>query len=642
MCGLVGIFHSRDRRPVHRGLLRRLNDAIAHRGPDGQGEHFGPGIGLAHRRLAIIDLSHGQQPLYNEDGRVVVVFNGEIYNFEALAAELEQAGHVFRSRSDTEVIVHGWEEWGPSCVERFRGMFALALWDEDRQTLMLARDRLGKKPLYMAELADGSLVFGSELKAVTAHPGVERKLDPQAVEDFFALGYVPDPRSIWQSVTKLPPACRLVWRRGEAKRLEAYWDLPTDGAPITDEDEAAAELLTRLREATRLRMISDVPLGAFLSGGVDSSAVVALMAGLSSDPVRSFSISFGGDPEYDESAYALRMARRYGTDHHAREVSPDDFGLLDRLAGIYDEPFGDSSAMPTFAVCKLARERVTVALSGDGGDELFGGYRRYVLHAHAERARRALPLALRRPLFGALAGLYPKADWAPRWLRARTTLRELSLDTAEAYARVVSVTDEETRRQLFSPELRSSLQGYRSAELIRAHMGAARTDDPLLQLEYTDLKTWLPGRMLVKVDRASMANGLEVRAPLLDHELAEWSARLAPGLKVRGGQGKVLLKKAVEPLVDHDLLYRPKKGFSMPLKRWFRGPLRSRLQALAAVDGPLAGCGLFHRPTLARLVDEHLSGLSDHSATLWLLLMFEAFLRHVEGVPARQQASAAL
>lgn len=630
MCGLVGIFDTRGQRAVDQKLLDRMNNSLSHRGPDGGGMHVGPGIGLGHRRLAIIDLSGGQQPLYNEDGAVVVVFNGEIYNFQELADELKAAGHVFRTHGDTEVIVHAWEEWGAASVKRFRGMFAFALWDEGRQTLFLARDPLGKKPLYYG-LVDGVLLFGSELKAVLACPDVPRTLDPLAIEDYFAYGYVPDPRSIYAAVRKLPPAHTLIWRRGEAVPApEPFWDLPLDRHWQGDLEQAQAELCARLREATRLRMVADVPLGAFLSGGVDSSAVVAMMAGLSAAPVKTFSIGFG-DPEHDETGYARRLAERYRTDHHSREVSPDDFDLLDRLAGVYDEPFGDSSAMPTYQVAALAREGVTVALSGDGGDEIFGGYRRYALNGRAEAIRRAIPACVRAPLFGALGRVYPKADWAPQWMRARTTLQELALDSCGAYFQTVSVMNDDLRARLYSRAFRRRLQGYNAVTVLRDHWDRAPTDDILLKSQYVDLKTWLAGGILVKVDRASMANSLEVRSPLLDHTLAEWSAGLPPDLKLRGSNGKRVLKRAMEPFVDHDMLYRPKRGFSMPLRQWFRGPLRSRLEAMAS-SARLADSGVFDQGALRTLVAQHISGRNDHAAALWLLLMFDAFLAHDAGL----------
>ncbi len=628
MCGLVGIFDTRGQRSIDQALLRRMNNSLSHRGPDGAGEHLGPGIGLGHRRLAIIDVSGGHQPLYNEDGRIAVVFNGEIYNFQELVRELVAAGHSFRTHSDTEVIVHAWEEWGAASVERFCGMFAFALWDDSSQTLFLARDPLGKKPLYYTLSSNGLLLFGSELKAVMASPDVSRALDAQAVEEYFAFGYVPDPRSIYSAVRKLPPAHRLVWRRGDAEPVpEPFWDLPLNGPRVTNLQEAEAELIDRLREATRSRLVSEVPLGAFLSGGVDSSGVVAMMAGLSAEPIKTFSIAFD-DGEHDESGYARRLAQRYHTDHHSRTVRPDDFDLLDRLASVYDEPFGDSSAMPTYQVCALARERVTVALSGDGGDEMFGGYRRYMMNQRTEAMRQCIPAGVRGALFGALGTIYPKADWAPRWLRAKTTFQELALDSCGGYFQAVSVINDRLRQRLYSPKFRQELQGYSAEEVLRRHMERVQTDDILLKMQYADLKTWLPGGILVKVDRASMANSLEVRAPMLDHTLAEWSARLAPDLKLKGIEGKRVLKRALEPFVDHDLLYRPKRGFSMPLCRWFRGPLRGRLEAM--VSGPLlAETGIFDQNEIRRLVDHHVSGRSDHAAALWLLLMFEAFVRRL-------------
>jgi asparagine synthase (glutamine-hydrolysing) len=391
MCGIVGVMDLVGRRPIARELVSRLNETQHHRGPDEGGLHLEPGLGLGHRRLSIIDLSTGQQPLFNEDGSVVVVFNGEIYNYQELIPELVRCGHRFHTKSDTEVIVHAWEQWGEACVERFRGMFAFALWDRNRETLFLARDRLGVKPLHYALLPDGQLIFGSELKALAAHPAFASELDPLAIEEYFALGYVPEPRTIYAGARKLPPAHTLAVRRGDPVPVpREYWDVRfTLDNPI-GEREAVAELVERLRESIRLRMISEVPLGAFLSGGVDSSAVVAMMAGVSAEPVNTCSISFS-DPAYDESAFARQVAARYRTRHFVDRVESDDFDLIDVLARTYDEPYADSSALPTYRVCQLARRHVTVALSGDGGDESFAGYRRYRLHAMEERLRGALP-----------------------------------------------------------------------------------------------------------------------------------------------------------------------------------------------------------------------------------------------------------
>jgi asparagine synthase (glutamine-hydrolysing) len=628
MCGITGIFDLRGMRTIDRAVLHRMNESQHHRGPDEGGTHVEPGLGLGHRRLSIIDLSTGQQPLFNEDGSVVVVFNGEIYNFQELIPELQALGHVFRTRSDTEVIVHGWEAWGEACVNRFRGMFAFALWDRNRETLFLARDRLGVKPLHYALLPDGRLLFGSELKSLLAHDGFDRAIDPLAVEEYFALGYVAEPRTIFGQAKKLSPAHTLTVRRGASlPEPKPYWDVRfTLDNPI-GVDDACSELIRRLDESVRLRLISEVPLGAFLSGGVDSSAVVASMAGLGSEPVNTCSIAFD-DPAFDESAMASLVAERYRTRHVVETVKSDDFDLIDRLALLYDEPYADSSAIPTYRVCQLARKHVVVALSGDGGDESFGGYRRYRLHMMEERMRSALPGSVRRPLFGLLGRVYPKADWAPRALRAKTTFEGLSRSAVEAYFHSVSTLRGPMRERLFSDRFKAELGGYDARQVFERHARAAGTDDALALVQYLDLKTYLVGDINTKVDRASMAHSLEVREPLMDHELVEWLATLPSTFKVRGRQGKFLLKRAMEPHLPAHLLYRPKMGFSVPLARWFRGPLRSRVRD-AVLGSRLAATEWFERDYLEQLVDAHQTGVSDNSAPLWSLLMFEAFLRNV-------------
>jgi asparagine synthase (glutamine-hydrolysing) len=632
MCGIAGFFDTRGRRDFPRALLERINEVQHHRGPDEKGLHLEPGLALAHQRLSIIDLATGQQPLFNADGTIAIVFNGEIYNYRELVPELEALGYVFRTRSDTEVIVHAWEAWGKDCVHRLRGMFAFAIWDRNTRCVFLARDRLGVKPLYYAWLPDGTFVFGSELKALAVHPDLPRDIDPLAVEEYFALGYVADPRSIYRAVRKLPAGHTLLLREDRPPpEPEPYWDLRfTLDNPVAPE-AACEELLDRIRESVRLRMISEVPLGAFLSGGVDSSAVVATMAGLSDAPVRTCAIAFP-DPDFDEAAYAEAVAARYGTDHHVERVQSDDFDLIDTLAWLYDEPYADSSAVPTYRVCQLARKHVTVALSGDGGDEAFGGYRRHRLHAAEERVRAAIPMMLRRLVFGPLGRWYPKADWAPRWLRAKTTFAALAMGTADAYLHSVSVLREDERRQLYSARFRRELDGYSARELFREHAQRAGTDDALALAQYLDYKTWLIGDINTKVDRSSMAHSLEVREPLMDHLLLEWLGTLPSTLKLRGGQGKWLFKKAFEPQLPRDVLYRPKMGFSVPLARWLRGPLSGRLQR-SVLGGALAETELFDQKTLRRLVEAHLSGRRDYSAPLWSLLMFEAYLRRPEVRP---------
>ena len=628
MCGITGIFDTRGQRALDPACLHRMNEALHHRGPDEGSVHLEPGLGMGHRRLSIIDVATGQQPLFNEDGSVVVVFNGEIYNYQSLIPELKALGHQFRTRSDTEVIVHAWEAWGAECVKRFRGMFAFALWDRKQQTLFMARDRLGVKPMYYGLLDDGQMLFGSELKALLAHGGLKREIDPQALEEYFSLGYVAEPRTVFRQALKLEPGHSLLWKRGQPlPRPQRYWDVRFTLDHKIGLEEACEELQRRLKESVQLRMISEVPLGAFLSGGVDSSAVVATMAGLSAEPVKTCAIAFD-DPAFNESQFARMVAERYHTDHHEHLVQSDDFSLIDRLARLYDEPYADSSALPTYRVCQLARQHVTVALSGDGGDESFGGYRRYRLHLMEERMRAALPEGLRRPLFGLLGRLYPKADWAPRMFRAKTTFEGMARSSVEAYFHSVSILRGPMREQLYSTRLKSELGGYNALQLFERHAAQAGTDDPLALIQYLDLKTYLVGDINTKVDRASMAHSLEVREPLMDHELVEWLACLPSDLKIRGNEGKFLFKKAMEPALPNDVLYRPKMGFAVPLARWFRGPLKQRVKDVV-LGQRLADTGYFNRGYLEHLVEAHQNGSRDYSAPLWTLMMFEGFLRQV-------------
>jgi asparagine synthase (glutamine-hydrolysing) len=625
MCGIVGLFDTRERRAVDVPVLARMNAVQFHRGPDEGGQHTELGLGLGHRRLSIIDLATGQQPLWNEDQSVVVVFNGEIYNYRALIPRLEAAGHRFRTRSDTEVIVHAWEEWGEACVNEFNGMFAFCLWDRKQQVLFLARDRLGEKPLYWTLGADGWFAFSSELKSLLVRPGQARQVDAAAVEDYLAYGYVPEPRTIYRGVHKLLPAHTLRLSRGVAPQIREYWRPSFAANGVKTLEEAVPELRERFREAVKLRLVSEVPLGAFLSGGVDSSAVVASMAALQTEPVETCSISFG-DPRYNESPYARAVAQRFGTHHHVEQVDTDDFGLIDTLARAYDEPFADSSALPTYRVCQLARRHVTVALSGDAGDEIFAGYRRQRWHLHEERLRRLLPQMLRGPLFGVAGMLYPKLDWAPQWLRAKSTFEALARGSVEGYFHSVSVMPDRVRQPLYSAAFRRELGGYHALEVFKAHAAQAPTDDALAQIQYLDMKTYLPGDILTKVDRASMQHGLEVRVPLLDHTLVDWVGGLPAALKLHHGQGKYVFKQSLTGTLPEDILYRPKMGFSVPVGQWFRGPLRERLLQLPR-SAALLGLEIFEPAALQQLVEQHLSGRRDHTAPLWSLVMLESFAR---------------
>jgi asparagine synthase (glutamine-hydrolysing) len=638
MCGITGIVDLQGRRAPDRPLLRAMNDSLTHRGPDGEGFHFEPGVGFGHRRLSIIDLEGGKQPLFNEDETVVVTYNGEIYNFREIAAELAARGHQFRTRCDTEVIVHAWEEWGVECLQRFNGMFAFALWDRNSQTLFLARDRLGVKPLYYAQLPNGELAFGSELKALLVHPHLDRTLDPTAVEDYFCFGYVPDPKAIFRSVMKLAPGHYMLARRGRDVAVRRYWSVPLDEEPVLDESlDAEAALREQLKEAVRLRLVSDVPLGAFLSGGIDSSAVVAMMRELGTEHLLTCSIGFQ-EKRYDESRYAELVARAKGTDHKSETVAASDYALLEKLVGLYDEPFADSSAIPTYRVCKLARQHVTVALSGDGGDEDFLGYRRYRLFAMEQAMRSRVPGAVRKPLFGALGRWYPKLDWAPRVFRGKTTFEALARDPAKAYLHGVSIFPDEGRRRLFSRDMDRQLGGYRASEVFRRHLEGRTFGDPMRMVQFLDYQTYLPGDILTKVDRASMAHSLEVRVPFLDYRFVEWAARLPSSKKLRRGEGKVVLKEALAPLLPREILYRDKMGFAVPLDIWFRGALEERLMASLESEA-LVGSGMFDKSALQTIGADHRSGRRNHSAVLWALLMFEGFLDAAAASPGSTSVS---
>jgi asparagine synthase (glutamine-hydrolysing) len=628
MCGIAGIFHLETAKPVDPDRVRRMTDAIAHRGPDGSGVWTAPGVGLGHRRLSIIDLEGGAQPMHSDDGALTLSFNGEIYNFRELRRELEAAGFAFQTSSDSEVILQGWRHWGPDCVSHFHGMFAFALYDARTRQLFLARDRLGVKPLYYAQIPDGSVIFGSELKALTAHPALRRELDPSAIDDYLAFGYVPDHSCILRGVKKLPAGHMLLLQQGRALPQPArYWDIDFSKRVRGSEGELSEELLRLLRQAVTSRMVADVPLGTFLSGGVDSSSVVALMAEASRQPVKTCSIGFDVDA-LDESNYAETIARRFATDHRSRTVSPDDFGLIDTLAHHFDEPFADASALPTYRVCELAREQVTVALSGDGADEAFAGYRRHVFHHKEEQLRALLPQGLRGPLFGWLGALYPKADWAPRPLRAKTTLLSLGRSGPEGYTDAVSLTNARQRHSLYSSRLKGILNGYRAEEHMERLMASAPARTGLDQAQYADMKLWLPGDILTKVDRTSMAVGLEAREPLLDHRLLEFAASLPDRLRIRGGQGKWLMKRTMERYLPNDIIYRPKMGFVTPIDQWFRGPLAGEARALST-SLTFAKMDLFDGRAIAAAAEDHIGGRVNNGRLLWQLVMLEKSLKRL-------------
>ncbi len=625
MCGFAGIFHLSTPKPVDPTRVERMCDAIAHRGPDGFGVWTAPGVGLGHRRLSIIDLAGSPQPMASTDGRAMLVFNGEIYNYRELREELRAGGAQFHTDGDSEVILAAWQRWGPDCLPRLHGMFAFAIYDLGQRTLFLARDRLGVKPLFMAPLSDGSLIFGSELKALTAHPLLRREADPLAVEDYLTWGYVPDTRSILKGVTKLPAGHSLMLRHDAPMPApQQWWDISFDHRRKGKAADLEAELLHLLRDAVTSRMVSDVPLGAFLSGGVDSSSVVALMAEASGSPVKTCSIGFDV-AALDESNYAQSVANLFATDHHSRTVSPDDFEHIDQLAWMFDEPFADASALPTWRVCQLARETVTVALSGDGADEAFAGYRRHVFQHGEDRLRGFLPSAIRKPLFGALGRAYPKADWAPRPLRAKTTLLSLAGSSEEAYASALSVTGPEARDALYTPEFQRLRGDYRAEDAVLELMRNAPARSGLDRAQYADLKFWLPGDILTKVDRASMAVGLEAREPLLDHRLIEFAASLPEDMRVHGGQGKWLMKRSMRRYLPDDILFRPKQGFVTPIAQWLRGPLAGAARGIGD-SAAIARTGWFDSAKLREVAESHIAGRRDASRLLWQLLMLDKSL----------------
>lgn len=625
MCGITGkLTHHPD--PLLPSLVSQMNGVLRHRGPDDAGVWLGGNgrIALAQRRLAIVDLSPtGHQPMSNEDGSVWITYNGEIYNHPTLRPQLEARGHRYRGTSDTETILHLYEEYGRDCVTHLRGMFAFALWDERQQTLLLARDRFGKKPLVYAQTADG-LVFASELKALLQDEQVSREIDEVALHDYLTYGFVPAPRTIFRQIRKLPPAHTLLWQNGRII-IARYWSLSYLPKLELSEAEAAEQLTHHLRQAVQIRLMSDVPLGAFLSGGIDSSAVVAFMAEAMTEPVKTFSIGFTAD-SYDETAYARQVATHFQTEHHEFLVAPDALAILPELVWGYGEPFADSSALPTYYVAKMTRQHVTVALNGDGGDELFGGYARYQAHRLALSFER-LPRFLRQKLLPAFASLLPESDAydsPTRRLKHFLLAQQQPLD--RRYGRWLTLMDDAQKFALYTPDFAAQMRPYDYfAPLAEVHGQTA--DLPWLdRLLHLDSHTYLPDDLLVKVDIATMLHSLEGRSPFLDHELAEFAARLPLSDKIRGQQAKYLLKKALLPYLPPAILRRPKQGFAVPLAGWFRRELRETVRAVL-LDERAGARGIFRKTAVAQLLNEHMTGKANHRYPIWQLLMLELWFR---------------
>ncbi|MCF6246268.1 MAG: asparagine synthase (glutamine-hydrolyzing) [Desulfobacula sp.] len=619
-------------------MLVRMTRSLIHRGPDEEGYYinknisFGKqvtpdfplklsngcgNIGFGHRRLSIIDLESGQQPLSNEDGSIWITFNGEVYNFQVLKKELESKGHVFKTNCDTETIIHAYEEWGEESVKRFRGMFAFAIWDEKKEKLFIARDRLGKKPLYY-HFDKGRFIFGSEIKAILEVPGIDKTLDLTSLSDYFSLLYVPAPKTIFKSIHKLPAANYAVLTKDKLT-ITPYWDLSFYPDNNLTENTIIRDLQDILDEATRIRMISEVPLGAFLSGGVDSSAIVAMMAGASDEPVITNSISFS-EASYNEAEYARQIAELYKTSHNEFQVTPKAIPIIEKLAWHYDEPFADSSSVPTYYVSKMAREKVTVSLSGDGGDENFAGYRRYYMDMRENMVRNFVPAMLRQPIFGLLGKLYPKADYLPQIFRGKAFLSNVARDPIGAYYFSVCAVHDMDKKQFFNSDTLREINKYQTFDLFKKIYDNAPANDHLSKIQYLDIKTYLCEDILTKVDRASMAVSLEVRCPILDHVFMEYAAKIPSKMKLKGLEGKHIFKKSLKKLLPDDILYRKKMGFGVPILEWMKGELKGYTQELV-LEGNASKTYL-NISHLEKIWKEHQRGIRNWSTELWIIMMF--------------------
>jgi len=625
MCGICGLVRRAGGAVFSRDLVASMCRTIVHRGPDDEGIYLDERAGLGNRRLSIIDVEGGHQPLSNEDGSVWIAYNGEAYNFAEISDDLKSRGHVFTTRSDTETMVHAYEEWGaPAFIERFRGMFAFALWDKRSETLLLMRDRIGIKPLYYTLLPDGTLVFGSELKTILTHPGVQREVDPRALDIYLTLEYVPAPLSMFKNVFKLPAGHYLTWRDGRIE-VKKYWDLEPNPHPARPASLRAVEdeLYALLKESVKLRLVSDVPLGAFLSGGIDSSAVVGLMRELGAEPLRTFSIGFK-DQTYNELEHARRIAEKFHTEHEELILEPKALELTEKLVRHLDEPLGDFSIFPTYLVSEMARRRVTVALSGDGGDELFAGYEHY----QAQRMARwpGVPLAARAA--GAIVNrMRPSPKKKGAWNKLRRFTQAFDIDAGHRHFRWMMFLTEAMKRELYGPAFQNALGGVSpllGREPFPEHFAAMKGFDPASGEQYLDLKTYLVDDIMVKVDRMSMATSLEAREPLLDHKLVEFAFRLPGDLKLHGSQTKWIFKKTLERLLPHETLYRKKEGFSIPIKHWLAVELRGLMEETLSEKRVREG-GWFEYAPIRRMIDAHVAGRENYSHQLWALLVYETW-----------------
>ena len=624
MCGIVGIAYQ-ETRQVEREILEKMNGAILHRGPDEDGFYVKENIGLAMRRLAIIDLSGGQQPIYNQDKTKAIVFNGEIYNFQELRADLDKKGHQFYTNSDTEIIIHLYDEYGVDCVQHLRGMFAFAIWDEVEKSLFIARDRVGKKPVLYSHQPNGDLIFGSEFQALLQHPRVSREVDNEAIHHYLSYLCVPAPLTAFKQIRKIEPGHWLIWKNGEIK-TNRYW-LPDFHNKIKiTEQEAEEETLRLLREATKMRMIAEVPLGAFLSGGVDSSVVVALMAEQSEKPVKTFSIGFE-EEDYSELKYAKKVAEHIGAEHHEFIVKPNAIEILPLLVEHYGEPYADSSSIPTYYVSRETRKHVTVALNGDGGDESFAGYERYLAMRLSEKYHK-IPSLLRKGLIESAVNLLPNSA-TKRRSKAKDLKRFVkaaSLPKVERYLSLVNAIDKSSKENIYTEDFKTQVKSADSAQFLKEWFDKTNGNGIVDATMFTDQMTYLPNDLLVKVDIASMANSLEARSPLLDHKVIEFAASLPENLKLKGAENKSLLKKVGVRLVPREVLYRKKMGFGVPIANWLRGELKDFLRD-NLLSEKFAKRGILKQDVVEKMINEHLSGEKDNYNQLWTILMLELWFQ---------------
>lgn len=619
MCGITGILHL-DKKNVEPDILTRMNATVVHRGPDAEGYYVKDFVGFAHRRLSIIDLESGAQPMLNADETVSIVFNGEIYNFLEIKKMLQTRDHQFRTNSDTEVILHLYEEYGDKTPKFLDGMFAFAIWDTKKQKLFLARDRIGIKPLYYFVNKD-KLIFGSEIKPLLEYGTIPKEIDNTAVLDYLTYGFIPAPKTIFKSIKKLLPAHTLsIDIKTASPIIEKYWDISFAEKLDSDEKEISEKIIEQLHCAVSSHLISDVPLGAFLSGGIDSSAIVASMTKITGKPVTTCSIGFK-QQSFSELPYAKEVAKLYNSEHFEYLVTPDAISFIDKILYHYDEPFADTSALPSFYLSKVTRQKVKVALSGDGGDENFAGYRRYVIDKLENSIRKFFPI---RPLFLFLSKIYPKADWLPQIFRAKTLLRNLSKTPIDAYFNTVSLYDKNLLDKILTSDFKTSLDGYNSKSVVEDYYMKSDGKNHMDKILYTEIKTFLPDDYLVKVDRASMGNSLEVRVPLLDHKFMEFAAKIPLSLKMKYSQTKYIFKKALEQLLPKSILYRKKQGFEIPIDSWLRKDLNKHVHSVLFKKNSFVS-SIIKPEYLEKIWTQHCSGIKNYGNHIWALFLLEAW-----------------